>query len=121
MLIHQIQRISTNGIMVVNHNAQYFPTLYLTEKEKDKNNVEPGKYDQKFYFDKILADVPCSGDGAIRKLPNKWRNWHTQDSMSLHALQIQLLLRGLNMVKIGGLLLYSTCSINPIEVYYNNL
>ena len=111
MLIHQIQRISTAGMLVLNHSAQYFPTL--NKPDFELNNI--GKYDNRFYFDKILADVPCSGDGAIRKLPNKWVNWHTQDGMSLHLLQTQILQRGLNLLKVNGLLLYSTCSINPIE------
>ena len=40
------------------------------------------------FFDKILADVPCSGDGAIRKLPLKWSNWDTKDAMNVHTLQV---------------------------------
>lgn len=111
MLIHQIQRICTAGMLVLNHAAQYFPAL--NKPDFNLNNV--GKYDNRVYFDKILADVPCSGDGAIRKLPNKWVNWHTQDGMCLHLLQTQILLRGLGVLKVNGLLLYSTCSINPIE------
>ncbi len=111
MLIHQIQRICTAGMVVLNHAAQFFPTL--NKPEFELNTI--GKYDNRVYFDKILADVPCSGDGAMRKLPNKWSNWHTQDGMSLHTLQTQLLMRGLQLLKVDGLLLYSTCSINPIE------
>jgi multisite-specific tRNA:(cytosine-C5)-methyltransferase len=38
-----------------------------------------------------------------------------KDGCNLHALQIQIAKRGLEMTKIGGLLCYSTCSINPIE------
>jgi len=37
-------------------------------------------------FDKILADVPCSGDGAIRKIPKKWRHFTTKDGVALHPL-----------------------------------
>lgn len=37
-------------------------------------------------FDKILADVPCSGDGAIRKLPDKWKNWNPLDGNALNSL-----------------------------------
>ena len=109
MLTHQIQRINTAGMVVINHAAQYFPKLH-------DENKDVAQLDNKFYFDKILADVPCSGDGAIRKLPLKWRNWSTQDGMSLHVLQLQILMRAMQLVKVGGLVLYSTCSINPIEV-----
>lgn len=75
-----------------------------------------GQYDAKFYFDKVLVDVPCSGDGAIRKLPLRWRSWSTKDGMALHPVQLSLLMRALQLVKIGGLVVYSTCSLNPIEV-----
>lgn len=108
MLIHQVKRLSTAGMMVTNHQAQYFPGL-IEEK------IE-GKEPKKFFFDKILADVPCTGDGAIRKIPGKWQKWTVKDGTSLHALQLQILMRALQIVKVGGLILYSTCSINPIEV-----
>ena len=110
MLTHQIQRINTAGMMVINHAAQFFPTLYI-------DNKDSLQIDNKFYFDKILADVPCSGDGAMRKLPQKWRNWSPQEGISLHILQFQILMRAMQLVKVGGLVLYSTCSINPIEVF----
>ena len=113
MLIHQIKRMNAAGIAVVNHGAQHFPTLNIP-------NPEPNQFDSKLYFDKILADVPCSGDGAIRKLPNRWSNWSTKDGISLHHLQILILQRALQITKIGGLIVYSTCSLNPTEVrhYY---
>ena len=69
----------------------------------------------KFQYDKILCDVPCSGDGATRKLPIKWVKWHTSDGHVLHPLQLSIVMKGLNMLKRGGLLVYSTCSLNPIE------
>jgi hypothetical protein len=109
MLTHQIQRINTTGMMVINHQAQYFPTLF------QDHAVEANNPDKRFYFDKILADVPCTGDGAIRKLPKKWRNWSAKDGMSIHNLQLQILMRAMQLVKVGGLVLYSTCSLNPIE------
>lgn len=63
----------------------------------------------------MLADVPCTGDGAVRKLPIKWEKWTTSDGLGIHSLQIQLLLRALSLCKVGGQVLYSTCSINPVE------
>lgn len=105
MLIHQIQRSGTVGIAVINHNAQFLPQLFSKENGDKK----------KITFDKILCDVPCTGDGATRKLPNKWSNWHSRDGMSLHPLQLNILMRGINNLSPNGLLLYSTCSLNPIE------
>jgi len=106
MLTHQLQRINTTGMLVINHEGQHIPTI-----RRDVGLNE----DPKYYFDKVLADVPCSGDGAIRKLPIKWRGWSSKDGYSLHPIQIQLLERSLQLVKEGGLVLYSTCSLNPVE------
>lgn len=62
-----------------------------------------------------MVDVPCSGDGAIRKLPNRWKMWNSKDGMELHEVQIQLLKRAIELTKVGGTIVYSTCSLNPIE------
>lgn len=91
---------------VINHAGQFLPELY-TQKI---NNIK-----QKFQFDKVLCDVPCSGDGATRKLPIKWAKWHTSDGVSLHPLQLAILMKSVNLLKRGGLIVYSTCSLNPIE------
>eukprot|EP01017_Pseudomicrothorax_dubius_P011791 TRINITY_DN1449_c0_g1_i4.p1 TRINITY_DN1449_c0_g1~~TRINITY_DN1449_c0_g1_i4.p1 ORF type:complete len:449 (-),score=120.71 TRINITY_DN1449_c0_g1_i4:1370-2716(-) len=112
MLTHQVQRMNSSAMVIVNHAAQFFPALYLNTVEEAK---ALGKYDSRFYFDKILADVPCSGDGAIRKLPQVWQRWSARDAMGLHRLQVQIVMRGLQMLKEGGTLLYSTCSLSPLE------
>mmetsp|Transcript_26542 Transcript_26542/g.47667 ORF Transcript_26542/g.47667 Transcript_26542/m.47667 type:complete len:607 (-) Transcript_26542:1068-2888(-) len=100
MLIHQLQRSNTTNVCIINHPAQQFPSLGS---------------ESRYSFDRILADVPCTGDGAIRKLPNRWRKWNVKDGQSLHALQLSILNRALTMVDEGGLVCYSTCSLNPIE------
>lgn len=113
MLIHQVQRISTVPMMVVSHSAQHFPAFKFSHDPAPEVFRDPNN---KFYFDKILADVPCTGDGAIRKLPMKWQKWTGKDGLGLHHLQLQILIRAIQLVKPGGLVMYSTCSINPIEV-----
>jgi len=68
LLTHQINRFNTSNIAVTNHNAQDFPSHYdIATKER-------------VMFDRILCDVPCSSDAAIRKLPNKWVTWGTKES-----------------------------------------
>jgi 16S rRNA C967 or C1407 C5-methylase (RsmB/RsmF family) len=96
MLIHQLHRSNTSSMVVVNHAAQCFPRI-------------------DFQFDKVLCDVPCSGDGAIRKIPSKWRKWKVKDGQDLHPLQINIFRRGAQLVRPGGFICYSTCSLNPIE------
>ena len=104
MMVHQLKRLNTAGMVVVCHDAQLFPTLYNSEDLNDK-----------LFFDKILADVPCSSDAVMRKLPMKWKQWSTKEGFSLHKLQLQILKKGINLLKIGGIISYSTCSLNPIE------
>jgi 16S rRNA C967 or C1407 C5-methylase (RsmB/RsmF family) len=71
--------------------------------------------DDRVLFDRIICDVPCSSDAAIRKIPTKWQTWSTKESLTLHPLQIRILQRGLELLKVGGKISYSTCSLNPIE------
>ena len=104
MMVHQLKRLNTAGMVVICHDAQLFPTIYNSNS-----------YNDKLLFDKILADVPCSSDAVMRKLPLKWKKWSTKEGYSLHKLQIQILKRGINLLKEGGIISYSTCSLNPIE------
>jgi 16S rRNA C967 or C1407 C5-methylase (RsmB/RsmF family) len=70
----------------------------------------------KLKFDGILADVPCSGDGTLRKLSAKeWQQWNVQTHLQLHKLQVRLLVRALQCVAKGGRVVYSTCSLDPME------
>jgi 16S rRNA (cytosine967-C5)-methyltransferase len=66
-------------------------------------------------FDAVLADVPCSGLGTLRRNPEiKWR-FKPEDFASLQRTQQQILDSVSNSVKSGGRLLYSTCSTEPEE------
>ena len=66
-------------------------------------------------FDRILCDVPCSGDGTIRKAPDIWRRWTPGNGNGLHPLQLRIALHACQMLRVGGRLVYSTCTFNPIE------
>ena len=66
-------------------------------------------------FDRILLDVPCSGSGTLSKKPDiKWKR-DIFDLRSLNVLQFDLLKKASTMIKPGGLIVYSTCSIEPEE------
>ena len=106
MMVHQLKRLNTAGMVVIAHDAQFFPTIY------DNSNNEDN---ERLLFDKILADVPCSSDAVMRKLPHKWKNWSTKDAFGLHKLQLQILKRGIHLLKVRGYIIYSTYSLNPIE------
>ncbi|CAE7742980.1 NCL1 [Symbiodinium microadriaticum] len=66
-------------------------------------------------FDRILVDAPCSSDGTIRKEPKRLQRWSVGSGLSHHELQLRLLRRGLSLLRPGGRLVYSTCSLNPLE------
>lgn len=68
-------------------------------------------------FDRVLADVPCSGTGTVSKKPDiKWKK-DLFDIRKMSQLQYELLEKASELVKPGGILVYSTCSIEPEENY----
>ena len=66
-------------------------------------------------FDRVLADVPCSGTGTLSRNPEiKWR-LVPEDLADLHARQVAILRSSLSRLGPGGRLVYSTCSLEPEE------
>lgn len=66
-------------------------------------------------FDAILADVPCSGLGTLRRNPEiKWR-FRPENLDVLHKKQLSILTSVAGVLRVGGTLLYSTCSTEPEE------
>jgi 16S rRNA (cytosine967-C5)-methyltransferase len=73
--------------------------------------MEPLPVPQGVKFDRILADVPCSGFGTLRKNPDlKWRR-DGKDIKRLSELQLAILSNLSAYVKEGGILVYSTCTV----------
>jgi len=99
------------SLIVTCHNARRFPNVQAPLNRCPKQGVfmTPGPYDR------IICDVPCSGDGTIRKDFKVFKVWHPGYGISLHPLQLQIAMRGVSLLKVGGLMTYSTCSFNPIE------
>jgi len=104
LLTHQCKRSHSPALIVTNHQAQLWPILYDDEKER-----------KKLRFDRILADVPCSGDGTLRKSPDLWKKWNASSGVDLHSLQLEIATHALRLLEVGGRLVYSTCSLNPLE------
>lgn len=102
LLTHQCKRSNSPALVVTNHQAQLFPMLYDAKGAKLR-------------FDRILADVPCSGDGTLRKSPDLWRKWNPSSGVDLHTLQLEIATHALRLLEVGGRLVYSTCSLNPME------
>jgi 16S rRNA C967 or C1407 C5-methylase (RsmB/RsmF family) len=97
MLIHLIQNHPTLNLVVTKCDATYIPM---------NKNLQP---------DVIICDVPCSGDGTIRKNKLIKKDWDLRHSYNKHDLQKSILENCINICKVGGTIVYSTCAINPIE------
>ncbi|PBP24784.1 hypothetical protein BUE80_DR004330 [Diplocarpon rosae] len=109
MLIHQLKRLCSPNLIVTNHDATMFPSIKLPPTPE---NPATNRY---LKFDRILADVPCSGDGTLRKNVNLWQDWGPANALGLYVTQVRILVRALQMLKPGGRVVYSTCSMNPVE------
>lgn len=94
-LLQKLLRLHTSQIQIVTADAQHLP---MTTQ-----------------FDRVLADVPCSGTGTLARNPEiKWR-LTLDDLAELHARQLAILRSALAQVAPGGRLIYSTCSLEKEE------
>lgn len=67
------------------------------------------------FFDRILVDAPCSGEGMFRKEPEGIQYWHPDYPTECANRQRKILTSALKMLKPGGTLVYSTCTFAPEE------
>ncbi len=67
------------------------------------------------YFDRILIDAPCSGEGMFRRDPSMVKGWSEEAVKEYASLQKEILTAADRMLKPGGMLLYSTCTYSPEE------
>lgn len=112
MLVHQSSRLPSPNLCVANCDASNWPSVKVPWKSEA---AEAAVEERTMRYDRILADVPCSGDGTLRKNLLIWKEWHPNTASNLHNLQLRILMRGLHSLRPGGRLVYSTCSLNPIE------
>ncbi len=96
-LVTNVHRHASRAVLVVQHDGRHMPRV-------------PGSG-----FDGVLVDVPCTGSGTTRKNPDVWGKWRPSSGRSLHSLQYDLLSRAIELTKPGGRVVYSTCSLDPIE------
>lgn len=106
MLVHQAKRLNSPCFVVTNHDCSFLPNLIRTNSDGNREILK---------FDKVLCDVPCSGDGTMRKNPDIWTKWNAAQGLNLHGVQYRIARRGAEQLAVGGRLVYSTCSLNPIE------
>lgn len=80
-------------------------------------NEQPERLAEKYpdFFDKIVVDAPCSGEGMFRKEPQAMTHWSIEHTVSCGMRQKNILSSALKMLKPGGMLVYSTCTFAPEE------
>jgi 16S rRNA C967 or C1407 C5-methylase (RsmB/RsmF family) len=66
-------------------------------------------------FDRVLVDAPCSGERHLLESPTELARWSEKGSKRLAVRQHALLCAGLDSLRSGGRVVYSTCSISPYE------
>lgn len=66
-------------------------------------------------FDAVLIDAPCSGEGTIRKDPDAMKNWSMDAIHSIASTQKALIESAFQALKVGGTLVYSTCTLSREE------
>ena len=86
------------------------PNIYVTSETSEKlAKILPE------FFDKILVDAPCSGEGMFRKEPRMMADWEQQGPEYYSKLQREIILDAADMLRPGGKLLYSTCTFSELE------
>ena len=97
ILSQNVERIGAGNVVVTNEEpsrlAEYFPE----------------------YFDRILVDAPCSGEGMFRKDEMARREWSPDNVKLCARRQAEILEQAARMLKAGGRLVYSTCTFAPEE------
>ena len=116
-------KLQGEGVLVSNDisNSRAKALLKNIEVFGVKNAVvtteAPNKLSQYFegYFDKILVDAPCSGEGMFRKDPSIIKSWEKYGVGHYNGLQLSIVPEAIKMLKPGGMMLYSTCTFSPEE------
>ena len=67
------------------------------------------------FFDKILVDAPCSGEGMFRRDDDMVKDWTSRGPEYYSPIQRRILEQAVAMLKPGGMLLYSTCTFSRLE------
>lgn len=116
-------KLCGEGLLVANEIVQSRAKILAGNIERMgiKNaivtNESPEKIETRFkeFFNKIIVDAPCSGEGMFRKEPQAVTEWSEEHTFSCAARQKNILDSALKMLKKGGMLVYSTCTFAPCE------
>ena len=98
---------------LIEAGAKRLGITIIDTEEHDAKTVEQKYADDQ--ADKVICDVPCSGLGVLRRKPEIKDRPLNNDGRDLSEIQYRILTASAAYVRPGGMLLYSTCTINRIE------
>ena len=115
--------MQNRGALVANEfSASRIKGLYSNIQRCGVRNVALTNFDGRVFggwlpeqFDAILLDAPCSGEGTIRKDPDAMNNWSRESVLDIANTQKDLIESAFHALKPGGVLVYSTCTLNLEE------
>lgn len=96
-LAENVERMGVQNALITNLPPQDIASAYLG------------------FFDAVLVDAPCSGEGLFRREEAALVQWSEQYVQRCADLQLEILQHAVRTLKPGGRLVYSTCTINPLE------
>ena len=97
ILVENVERFGARNVVVTNESADRLAKVFQA------------------YFDLIVLDAPCSGEGMFRKQPDAMDYWHPDYPAQCAGLQREILTDAIKMLAPGGQLVYSTCTWAPEE------
>lgn len=118
---HLAQWMNNSGLIIANelYPSRHIPLAHTLARLGVLNTVVTAYQAQEFplkqQFEFILADVPCSGEGRFRMRDEESRYRTSRKRHRLPDLQKKIIIRGFDLLKTGGEMLYSTCTYNPEE------
>lgn len=102
-----------NKLKYIHENAERLGFTHISTVAADARQAQE-VLEQK-QFDRILVDAPCSGYGVIRRKPDMKYAKKPQDAERLATIQLAILNEAYSLLSSGGILVYSTCTIEPTE------
>ena len=90
-------RLGIENMLIMQHDGRHIGRM-----------PEPG-------VDGVVVDAPCSGTATTRKNRELWKSWTPKVGRSLFKLQSDIATRAAQLLRPGGKMVYSTCSLDPVE------
>ena len=120
---HLASLMQNRGLLVANeiHSKRVWDLAENLERWGARNTVTTNEQPERLanyfgaYFDKVLVDAPCSGEGLFRKEPRARGSWNLKLIEGCSIRQTNILQIAGSLVRPGGLLVYSTCTFAPEE------